>query len=66
MKIENMDRNQQEQFKLINTRIDGLNQRINESDQALSQKMDEDSRRGDAATGNPKSEKIQQFDVEEL
>lgn len=32
-----MDKNQQEQFRQINDRIDDLNKRINESDEALSQ-----------------------------
>ena len=50
-----MDRNQQEQFKLINNRIDGLNQRINESDEALSQRIDQSSK-GNYETGKPKSE----------
>ena len=61
-----MDRNQQEQFKLINNRIDGLNQRINESDEALSQRIDQSSK-GNYETGKPKSENnIQQYDVDDM
>lgn len=61
-----MDRNQQEQFKLINNRIDGLNQRINESDEALSQRIDKSSK-DNFETGKPKSENnVKQYDVDDM
>ena len=38
-KIEDMDKNQQKQFAVINKRIDELNQRINDSDEAMSNRL---------------------------
>ena len=40
-----MDKNQQAQFAVINKRIDELNQRINESDEAMSNRLAENSER---------------------
>ena len=38
-KIEDMDKNQQKQFAVINKRIDELNQRINDSDEVMSNRL---------------------------